>query len=57
LIDEPVGQFLAQVLSRHLGVDLRGADVGVAQHLLDVPDVGPALAQVGADGVSPLSRG
>ena len=34
-----------------MGIDLRGADAGVAEHLLDVPDIRTTLAQVGPDGV------
>ena len=32
-----------QVSDRDLGVDLGGGDVGVAEHLLDVSDVGAAF--------------
>ena len=30
----------------HVGVDDRGADLGVAQKLLDVPEVGPRLQEM-----------
>ena len=35
-----------------VGVDLRGADVGMAQHGLDGPEVGPVVQQVGGEGVA-----
>jgi hypothetical protein len=39
-------------LDGDLGVDLRGRQKGVTQHLLHVPDVGPALEHQGGRGVA-----
>ena len=41
---EPSGQLLLQLLAGHVGEDLGGADVRVAEYVLDVPDIGPSLA-------------
>jgi hypothetical protein len=43
---------LHQVIPRHVGVDLGGADVGVAQQGLDHPQVGAAFQQVGGEGMA-----
>ena len=43
--------FLADVGAVHVGVDLRGRDIGVAEHFLDGAQVSPALKQVGGEGV------
>ena len=37
---------LAKVVTIHVDVDLRGGEVGVAQHLLHRPEIGTALEQV-----------
>src|SRR5690349_856052 len=41
----------AQILSIHVGVDLRGGEIGVAQHLLQRAKVGTALEQVSGEAV------
>jgi hypothetical protein len=43
---------LGQVIARHVGVDLGGGDVGVAQQGLDDAQVGAAFQQVGGEGVA-----
>jgi deoxyinosine 3'endonuclease (endonuclease V) len=47
--------FLVQVAAVHVRVALRGADVGVAQHLLHGHQVRPALQQVRGERVSASS--
>ena len=42
---------LSQSTAGHVGVYLRGREVGVAQHHLHRPQVGPALEQVGRETV------
>ena len=37
-------------------IELRGRKIGVAQHLLDAPEIGPALEQVGGERVSEEMR-
>src|SRR3954468_23637478 len=48
---------LAQSVDRDQGVHLRGRHRGVAEQLLDHPDVGPAVEQVGGEGVPQGVRG
>ena len=43
---------LAQAVLRHMGVDLGGGDVGVAEQGLDHPQIRAALQQVGGEGVA-----
>ena len=43
---------LLQMRRGHVRVDLRGGEIGVAQHLLDGPQVGAPLEQVGGEGVT-----
>ena len=43
--------YLLEVLPVDAGVDLRRRDVGVTQHLLDHPEVRPALEQETVEGV------
>ena len=38
---------LAEALFRDVGVDLRGAQAGMAQQLLDGPEVGSPVEQMG----------
>src|SRR5687768_14067908 len=40
-----------QVLAIHMGVDLRGGDVGVTEHLLNGAQVGAPFEQMGGEGV------
>jgi hypothetical protein len=37
---------LTQPVSRHVGVDLRGGDIGVAEHDLDATQIGSSFHQV-----------
>ena len=46
----------AQVTARQVGVDLGGADVGVAEHRLHGAEVGAALDEVGRERVAQLVR-
>src|SRR2546425_5740269 len=46
----------AQVLAVHVGVELGGGEVGVAQHLLDRPQVSSALEQVRGEAVAQRMR-
>ena len=48
---------LDQPGSADVGVDLRGGDVGVAEHGLDRAQVGAALEQMGRERVAQLVRG
>src|SRR3546814_10511806 len=41
-----------QALAQHVGVDLRGRDVGVAQHLLQRAQVGAVVQQMAGEGVA-----
>src|SRR3546814_2869656 len=41
-----------QTLAQHVGVDLRGRDVGVAQHLLQRAQVGAVVQQMAGEGVA-----
>src|SRR5207249_6325944 len=45
-----------QVLAVHVGVELGGGEVGVAQHLLDRPQVSSALEQVRGEAVAQRMR-
>src|SRR3954447_14080430 len=45
------GVHLAEPVDGHQGVDLRGRHRGVAEQLLDHADVGPAVEEVGGEGV------
>ena len=47
---------LAQVLDRHVGVDLRRGHVGVAEHLLHAAQVGAGREQVGGERVTEAVR-
>ena len=44
----------SNVVGCHVGVDLGGGDVGVAEHRLDAPEVGPSFEQVRREGVTQL---
>src|SRR3989337_2639228 len=48
---------LPEVVARQVGVDLGGRDVGVTQHLLDVPQGHAATKHVGGEGVAQGVRG
>ena len=48
---------LAEALPGHVGVDLGGGDVGVAEHALYRPQVGAVLQQVRGEGVTQGVRG
>src|SRR5439155_3198999 len=50
-------EYLSQPLLVHVGVELGGGDAGVAQHLLDGAQIGPAAQQVGGKGVAQHVRG
>ena len=41
-----------EALSLHMGIDLGGADVGMAQQKLHGPQVSPAFQQVGGKGMA-----
>src|SRR5688572_19657060 len=43
---------LPQVLPVHVGVDLRGGDVDMAEHLLDGPEIRTPFEQVGGEGMA-----
>ncbi len=43
---------LLQVIPVHVRINLGGGDVGVTQHLLDGPQVGAALKQMGGKTVA-----
>ena len=43
---------LAAALVRHVRVQLGRCEIGVAEHLLDAPEVGTALEQMGRERVS-----
>src|SRR3954451_12259156 len=51
------GVDLAEAVDGDQRVDLRGRYRGVAEQLLDHPDVGPAVEQVGGEGVPQGVRG
>src|SRR5882672_8689360 len=42
---------LLQPLFHHMGIDLRGGNIGMSQHQLYRPQVGPALQQVRGEAV------
>jgi hypothetical protein len=42
------GELLSQLFPGHLSVKLGGANVGVTQYVLDVPDIRSTPAEVGA---------
>jgi len=46
------GVDLLQVVGQDVGVNLRGGEVGMAEHFLDVADVGPALEHLSGAGVA-----
>ena len=46
----------SQVFVGEMSVDLRGADVGVAEHHLDRADVGAVLQKIGGERVAQLVR-
>lgn len=39
---------ISQMLLIHMGIDLRGSNIGMPQHFLHAPQVGPALQQMRA---------
>ena len=43
---------LPEVLPVHMGIDLRGGDVGVPQKLLDSRQIRPSLEEVGREAVA-----
>ena len=47
---------LLQPLARHVGVDLRGGNVGVAEQHLHHAQVGAMVEQVGGEGVAQRVR-
>ena len=47
---------LLEMRRGHVSVDLRGGEVGVAQHLLHRPQVGSALEQMGGERVAERVR-
>ena len=47
----------AQEVGGDVGVDLRGGDAAVPEHLLDGAQVGAALQQVGGEGMAQRMRG
>ena len=46
------GDQIAKALVEHMGIDLGGGDVGVAQHLLHGAQVGAMVQQMGGEGVA-----
>ena len=50
------GVQLLEPLARHVGVDLRGRDVGVAEQQLHGAQVGAVVEQVGGEGVAQRVR-
>ena len=42
---------LASAAVADVGVELRRREIGMAKHLLDAPEIGPALEQVGCERV------
>ena len=44
----------SNVVGCHVGVDLGGGDIGVAEHRLHAPQVGPPFQQVGRERVPQL---
>ena len=51
-----IGMELLQPLARHVGVDLRRRDVGVAEQQLHHAQVGAVVDQVGGEGVAQYVR-
>ncbi len=49
---KPPWELLPQLLAGHVGVALRGADVAMAQDILNVLHIRPTLAQTGPHGVA-----
>ena len=49
------GVHLLKLADRNVGVDLRGVQPRVAQHFLDIPDVGSSFQHVGRHRVTPMS--
>ena len=47
---------LQEMLGRHPGVNLGGADPSVAEHLLDSAQIGPAFHHVGGGAVAQHMR-
>jgi methionine biosynthesis protein MetW len=47
-----VPDHVLQPVVEHVGVDLRGRDIGMAEQLLDDPQVGPVLEQVARESVA-----
>jgi hypothetical protein len=47
----------AEVLAVDVGVELCGGQIGVSEHLLDRPEIGPALEEMGGKGVAEGVRG
>ena len=47
----------AQAGCRHMGIDLGGADAGVAEELLDDAQVGSVVKQVGGEAMTQHVRG
>ena len=48
---------LAEAFDADVGVDLGGADVGMAEHFLDGPEVSAMIEEVGGEGVPEHVRG